>query len=87
LTGGRPTEKGAQVNENTVALCITSGIRERDGALYGVHDECWRITRPQPDRYRLVPIGIADARVTKPLISNIAVPDPEEPPSVCASCL
>ncbi len=86
-TAQDPLEKGAQVNENTVALCITSGIREQGGALHGVHDECWRVTKPQPARYRLVPIGIADARVTKPLISNIAVPDPEEPPGVCASCL
>jgi hypothetical protein len=82
-----PMEKGAQVNENTVALCITSGIREQGGAQYGVHDECWRVTKPQPDRYRLVSISTTDARVTKPLISNIPVPDPDEPPGVCASCL
>ncbi|WP_433303990.1 hypothetical protein ACQP2F_13580 [Actinoplanes sp. CA-030573] len=82
-----PLEKAAQVNENTVALCVTSGIRERAGALYGVHDECWRVTKPQPDRYRLVPISPTDPRVSKPLVSNIPVPDPDEPPGVCASCL
>lgn len=85
--GQDPMVKRAQVNENTVALCITSGIRERGGAPRGVHDECWRVTKPQPDRYRLVPISTTDARVTKPLVSNIAVPDPDNPPGVCASCL
>ena len=85
--GQDPLEKGAQVNENTVALCITSGMRAQGGNLYGEHDECWRVTKPQPDRYRLVPISTTDPRVTKRLVSNIAVPDPDNPPGVCASCL
>ncbi|MBU2667878.1 hypothetical protein KOI35_30635 [Actinoplanes bogorensis] len=85
--GQYPLEKGAQVNENTVALCITSGIRAQGNDLYGEHDECWRVTKPQPDRYRLVPISTTDPRVTKRLVSNWAVPDPDNPPGVCASCL
>jgi hypothetical protein len=79
--------KGAQVNENTGAICLASGMRERGGRMYGVHDLCWRIARDQPDRYRLVPIRTDDPRVRQPLVSNIAVPDPDEPPGVCASCL
>jgi hypothetical protein len=82
-----PLAKGAQVNENTGALCLASGISQRGGRRYGVHDLCWRITRDQPDRYRLVPIRTDDPRVRKPLISNIPEPDPEFPPGVCASCL
>jgi hypothetical protein len=82
-----PLAKGAQVNENTGALCLASGIRERGGRLYGVHDLCWRIVADQPDRYRLVPIRTDDPRVRKPLLSNIPKPDPEYPPGVCASCL
>ena len=82
-----PLAKGAQVNENTGALCVASGIREHGGRLYGVHDLCWRIQKAQRDVYRLVPIRTDDPRVRKPLISNIPVPDPEYPPGVCASCL
>jgi hypothetical protein len=82
-----PLAKGAQVNENTGALCLASGIRERGGRQYGVHDLCWRIVRDQPDRYRLLPIRTDDPRVRKPLFSNIPVPDPEFPPGACASCL
>ncbi|MCY1138036.1 hypothetical protein OWR29_08510 [Actinoplanes sp. Pm04-4] len=85
--GQYPLEKGAQVNEKTVAICVTSGMRQRGAALYGVHDKCWRISKSQPDRYQLVPISTRDPRVTKPLMSNIPVPDPEYPPGVCASCL
>jgi hypothetical protein len=82
-----PLAKGAQVNENTGALCLTSGMRERRGRLYGVHDQCWRIVQDQPDRYRLVTIRTDDPRVRKPLMSNIPQPDPDFPPGVCASCL
>jgi hypothetical protein len=82
-----PVAKGSQVNENTGALCVASGIRERGGRLYGVHDLCWRIAKDQPDRYRLVPIRTDDPRVRKPLAGNIPVPDPEQPPGACASCL
>ncbi|GAA3351441.1 hypothetical protein GCM10020358_81120 [Amorphoplanes nipponensis] len=82
-----PLAKGAQVNENTGALCLTSGIRQRGGRLYGVHDRCWRIVRDQPDRYRLAPIRTDEARVRKPLVSNVPLPDPDYPPGVCASCL
>jgi len=82
-----PLAKGAQVNENTDALCLASGIRQRGGRRYGVHDLCWRIEQDQPDRYRLVPIRTDDPRVRKPLVSNIPIPDPEQPPGVCASCL
>lgn len=85
--GQNPLAKGAQVNENTGALCLASGIRERAGRLYGVHDRCWRIVADQPDRYRLLPIRTDDPRVRKPLVSNIPVPDPEEPGGPCASCL
>jgi hypothetical protein len=82
-----PLAKGAQVNENTRALCVASGFRERGGRLYGVHDLCWRILQTQPDIYRLVPIDPDDPRVRKPLVSNIRQPDPDEPPGACASCL
>ncbi|GIE95504.1 hypothetical protein [Paractinoplanes rishiriensis] len=82
-----PLAKGAAVNENTGAICLASAFRERNGALYGVHDLCWRIVKDQPDRYRLVPIPVDDPRVRKPLQSNIPEPDPELPPGPCASCL
>jgi hypothetical protein len=82
-----PLAKGSAVHENTGALCLASGIRQRAGRMYGVHDRCWRVVRDQPDRYRLVSIRTDDSRVRKPLISNIPVPDPEYPPGVCASCL
>jgi hypothetical protein len=82
-----PPAKSAQVNENTGALCLAAGIRERAGRLYGVHDLCWRIVRDRPDRYRLVPIPTDDPRVRKPLVSNIPTPDVKRPPGPCASCL
>jgi hypothetical protein len=85
--GQFPLAKGAQVNENTGALCVATGFRERAGRLYGVHDLCWRIQQSQRDIYRLVPIRTDDPRVRKPLVSNIPIPDPEQPPGVCASCL
>jgi hypothetical protein len=85
--GQFPLAKGAQVNENTGAVCLAAGMRERGGRLYGVHDLCWRIARDQPDRYRVVPIRTDDPRVRKPLMGNVPVPDPEYPPGVCATCL
>jgi len=85
--GQFPLAKGAAVNENTGAICVSSGIRKQESGLFGVHDLCWRIVRDQPDRYRLVPIRTDDPRVRKPLLSNIPEPDPDFPPGVCASCL
>jgi hypothetical protein len=82
-----PLAKSATVNENTAAICLATGMRERGGRLYGVHDLCWKIVKDRPDRYLLVPIRTDDPRVRKPLQSNMRVPDPEYPPGVCASCL
>jgi hypothetical protein len=82
-----PLAKGSHVNEHTGAVCLASGMRERDGRLYGVHDRCWRIVRDQPDRYLLVAIRTDDPMVRKPLQSNLPLPDPDFPPSWCASCL
>ncbi|HET6529014.1 MAG TPA: hypothetical protein VFH03_00150 [Actinoplanes sp.] len=82
-----PLVKAAQVNENTRALCVASGMREQDGRLYGVHDRCWRIARTHHDIYRLVPIRTDDPRVRRPLVGNVRLPDPDYPPGVCASCL
>lgn len=68
---------------------VVRGVRHaRAGRrLYGVHDLYWRIQKTHVDVYRLVPISTDDPRVRKPLVSNIPVPDPEQPPGVCASCL
>lgn len=83
-----PLVKGAQVNENTRALCVASGMRQRGGRLYGVHQLCWRIEKVQRDAYRLVPIRTDDPGVRKPLISNIPEPEPSGwPKDPCASCL
>jgi hypothetical protein len=82
-----PLSKGAQVNENTAALCVASGFRRQAGRLFAVHDLCWRIQQAHRDVYRLVPIPIDHPAVRKPLVSNIAVPDPDQPPGACASCL
>jgi hypothetical protein len=82
-----PLVKAAQVNGNTRALCVSSGMREQGGRLYGVHDLCWRIARTHRDIYRLVPIRTDDPRVRQPLVGNVPLPDPDYPPGVCASCL
>lgn len=85
--GDEFVSKGAQVNWNTRALCVASGMRERGGRLYGVHDLCWRIDKNEPDVYRMVPIRTDHPMVRKPLVSNIKPSDPEFPPGPCAACL